>query len=220
MTWLFYELARNPQIYAKLRREVLQAVGSTRLPTYEDLKKIKYLRDTISETLRLYPPVSFNARYTLNASSLPEGGVGPSCNSKDPFSRTTRPVGVLPGTLIAYSPLLLHRDPKHYPGNSSLSPASATPPPSVFCPERWENWSPQPWRYLPFNGGPRICVGQNFALTEIAYATARIVQRFSRLELTAECRLRLGEHNLKSVIVLQPSVPILCKFFPAEAEDK
>lgn len=41
--------------------------------------------------------------------------------------------------------------------------------PGVFSPERWENWTPRPWQFVPFNGGPRICIGQNFAMTSMAF---------------------------------------------------
>jgi cytochrome P450 len=51
-----------------------------------------------------------------------------------------------------------------------------------FKPSRWNNWSPVPWTYIPFNGGPRICLGQNFALTEMAYATSRMCQMYERIE--------------------------------------
>lgn len=50
--------------------------------------------------------------------------------------------------------------------------------PDIFSPERWENWQPKPWQYLPFNGGPRICVGQNFALTEMAYVSEYLIYAF------------------------------------------
>jgi cytochrome P450 len=50
-----------------------------------------------------------------------------------------------------------------------------------FRPERWEKLRPG-WGYLPFNGGPRICVGQQFALTEAGYATVRLMQTFSGIE--------------------------------------
>jgi cytochrome P450 len=50
-----------------------------------------------------------------------------------------------------------------------------------FKPERWENLRPG-WEYLPFNGGPRICVGQQYALMEASYATIRLVQTFGRIE--------------------------------------
>jgi cytochrome P450 len=62
LSWCFHELRRQPKIYAKLRQEVLSVVGSERAPTYEDLKNMKYLTNTLNETLRLYPavPVSFS----------------------------------------------------------------------------------------------------------------------------------------------------------------
>jgi hypothetical protein len=44
-----------------------------------------------------------------------------------------------------------------------------------FRPERWENWTPRPWQYVPFNGGPRICLGQQFALTEMGFLLCRYV---------------------------------------------
>lgn len=50
-----------------------------------------------------------------------------------------------------------------------------------FRPERWEKRRPG-WDYLPFNGGPRICIGQQFALTEIAYVVARIMQRVDDID--------------------------------------
>lgn len=52
-----------------------------------------------------------------------------------------------------------------------------------FRPERWEDGKLQPrWGYLPFNGGPRICIGQRYALTEVSYVLVRLVQVFSGLE--------------------------------------
>ncbi|KAF1351058.1 cytochrome P450 [Delphinella strobiligena] len=50
-----------------------------------------------------------------------------------------------------------------------------------FVPRRWENLRPG-WNYVPFGGGPRNCVGQQFALTEIYYVTVRLVQHFRRIE--------------------------------------
>ena len=50
-----------------------------------------------------------------------------------------------------------------------------------FKPERWETLRPG-WEYLPFNGGPRICLGQQFALTEASYTTIRLMQEFKKIE--------------------------------------
>ena len=65
-------------------------------------------------------------------------------------------------------------------------PSEKFAPVEQFSPERWEHWQPKPWQYVPFNGGPRICVGQQFALTEMAYVLVRIVQRYERLETRDE----------------------------------
>jgi len=71
-----------------------------------------------------------------------------------------------------------------------------------FIPERWATWTPVPWTYIPFNGGPRICLGQNFALTEMAYATCRMCQIFVRVE--ERSRLKRGEVGFRTDIVLSP----------------
>lgn len=62
-----------------------------------------------------------------------------------------------------YSPYAMQRRPDLYP---EVSEKFADP--GIFSPERWENWTPKPWQFIPFNGGPRICIGQNFAVTEMA----------------------------------------------------
>ena len=50
-----------------------------------------------------------------------------------------------------------------------------------FNPERWNNWTPKAWQYIPFNGGPRICIGQQFALTEMGYCLVRLFQSFEEV---------------------------------------
>ena len=119
----------------------------------------------INEILRIYPAVPVNVRVALHDTTLPHGG-GPTGNS---------PIGIPAGTEIAYSPLVMQR-------RSDLYPSNHPAPADVFCPERWENWFPKSWNYIPFNGGPRICLGQNFALTEMGYTMVRLLQRFGRIE--------------------------------------
>lgn len=62
LSWTLYELANYPEIWAKLRKMVLDAVGPTRNPTYDDIKDMTYLTHAINETLRLYPAVPYNIR--------------------------------------------------------------------------------------------------------------------------------------------------------------
>jgi cytochrome P450 len=167
LSWAFYELSHYPKAYARLRADILEHVGPARAPTYEDLKNLPYLRHTINETLRLYPAVPYNVRCALADTSLPTGG-GPD---------GSLPLTVLKGDAVVYSTLAMQRRADLYP---PTSPAFADP--AVFSPERWETWTPKPWQYIPFNGGPRICIGQNFALAEVGFTIVRIVQRFERIE--------------------------------------
>lgn len=113
-----------------------------------------YLQHCISETLRLYPAVPFNMRLALKDTTLPRGG------GVDRLA----PIGVKKDTVIGYSPLYLHRNPAQYPPVSAFSP-----PVMDFAPERWETWTPRPWQYIPFNGGPRICIGVSHVLKARAY---------------------------------------------------
>jgi cytochrome P450 len=161
MSWLTYELARHPECYAKLREEVLDTLGVDELPTYEQLKNMKYLQHCITEMLRLYPIVPFNIRYALKDTTLPKGG----------GSDGSKPIAVLKGDPIGYMTLCMQRR-KDLFGDTV----------DDFNPDRWIDWIPDPWTYIPFNGGPRICLGQNFALTEMAYATARMAQRYRSIE--------------------------------------
>lgn len=151
LSWTIYELSHYPAVFNKLRAEILNTVGPSRTPTYEDLKDMKYLTHTLNETLRLYPAVPYNLRAALENTTLP-GRVG------EPD------VGVLKGDIVVYSALSMQRRADIYPPVSDKFPD-----PAIFSPERWDHWSPKSWTYVPFNGGPRICVGQNFAMTEMAF---------------------------------------------------
>lgn len=103
-----------------------------------------------------------NGRNANRDTVLPVGG-GPDGKS---------PVFVAKGTAVFYNAYAMHRRTDYYGDDAE-----------EFRPERWENGKLQPrWEYLPFNGGPRICIGQQYALTEVAYVTARMAQEFSKLE--------------------------------------
>ncbi len=60
LSFTFQELAKQPGILRKLRQEILERVGETEPPSYEDLKNMPYLQHCMNETLRLYPGVPFN----------------------------------------------------------------------------------------------------------------------------------------------------------------
>ncbi|KAK7978423.1 cytochrome P450 [Apiospora saccharicola] len=154
----FFVLAKRPDVWAKLKAEVAGLEG--RAPTYETLKGLKYVKYCLNESLRTHPVVPLNSREAMQDTVLPRGG-GPDGQS---------PVFVPKGTVVGWSCYVLHRNRAYYGDDADQ-----------FRPERWETLRPS-WEYLPFNGGPRICVGQQYALTEAAYVTIRLVQEFERIE--------------------------------------
>jgi cytochrome P450 len=164
LSWVFYCLIRHPRVFEKLREIVLQEFGRERIDetnvTFEKLKGCSYLQWVMNETLRLHSIVPVNSRAAVKDTTLPTGG-GPD---------STAPVFVAAGTQVHFSSHVLHRR-KDLWGEDA----------DHFIPERWEKKRPG-WSYAPFNGGPRICIGQQFALTEAGYVIVRMLQRFDRIE--------------------------------------
>lgn len=161
--WVFWILARHPEIYNKLRGIILEEFGTHDEPrdiTFSRLKTCTYLQHVLSETLRLYPSVPGNSRMATRDTTLPCGG-GPDGQS---------PVFVPKGTPVDYTVHTMHRDPEFWGRDAN-----------VFNPERWVGRKVG-WEFLPFNGGPRICLGQQFALTEAGYCVVRMLQRFDAIE--------------------------------------
>ncbi|KAK7885389.1 hypothetical protein LTR67_010567 [Exophiala xenobiotica] len=168
LSWLFLELAKNPRVVDKLQAEIDGFLGKDgRPPSYQDIKDMKYLNHTINETLRLYPVVPFNVRASLTDTSLPHGG------GADGMS----PVGCPKDTPIGYSTLSMQRRRDLYPPISPSFPYD----PLDWVPDRWATWTPKPWNFIPFNGGPRICIGQQFAMVEMGYTIVRILQEFDQI---------------------------------------
>ena len=168
LSWVFLELAKSPRAVEKLRTEIKEFLGNDgRPPTYQDIKEMKYLTYVINETLRMYPVVPVNVRSALTDTTLPRGG-GKDGNA---------PVGCPGGTIIVYSPLMMQRRRDLYPPISPIFPYD----PLEWWPERWASWTPKAWNFIPFNGGPRICVGQQFAMVEMGYTIVRILQQFNRI---------------------------------------
>ncbi|KAK7530584.1 cytochrome P450 [Phyllosticta citribraziliensis] len=163
-----FELSRYPEYVIDMRREIEEHVGFDRPPTYAELRSLKLVHNALNETLRLYPSVPFNARTALRDTSLPRGG-GPQGED---------PIGVPEGGYVVWSTHVMHLSPELHPPESE-----SFPPAHLWRPHRWDDWYPDNWSYLPFNAGPRICVGQQFAITEMSYVVVRILQQYSRIEL-------------------------------------
>ena len=158
LAWAWYLLANHPEAEARLHDE-LDSVLSDRLPTLADLPRLPYTGMIITETLRIYPTVWMLGRETTEPVEL--GGY------------------MLPVGLTVFMPQwTIHRDPRWFDD------------PETFRPERWEprlrllETIPR-YAYFPFGGGPRICIGNNFALMESALLLATTARRF-RLRLASD----------------------------------
>lgn len=163
-------LARDQRVLEKLRTEIETSVGlgaNAPEPTRNDLKKMAYLNLIIKEVLRLYPSVPVNSRGALKTTTLPVGG------GEDGKS----PILVRRGEAVGYCVYAMHRRKDIYGEDAH-----------EFRPERWESDALKDvgYGYLPFNGGPRVCLGQDFAIMEASYAIVRIIQTFPQIELSEE----------------------------------
>lgn len=157
LTNIFFQLARNPAVYSKLREEILALKGpSTTDP--KALKKLPYLQKIISETSRLYPGVTTNERVALKDTFLPTGG-GPL---------GTASIFVKKGDLVTLSFHALQR-------RKDIWGADA----EEWKPGRWDHEAAKQvalWTNLPFGGGPRVCPGQEQGLVQLAFTIVRIVR--------------------------------------------
>ncbi|GAM38721.1 hypothetical protein TCE0_033r09677 [Talaromyces pinophilus] len=185
----FYYLARYPRVWQRLREEILATFPPSESAdsiTIARLREVRYLKHFLNEVLRLLPPVPTNGRFAVRDTTLPVGG-GPDGKS---------PVFVPKGTRCLYSVTVMHRR-KDLWGQDA----------EEFRPERWEENGRHGWEYLPFNGGPRICLGQQYALTEASYVIVRLLQRFDHVsnaqpEITSPCmKLALTAYHARGVKV-------------------
>ncbi|KAF8481444.1 CYP63 cytochrome P450 monooxygenase-like protein [Gautieria morchelliformis] len=166
LTFVCYCLAMHPEVLRRLRQEILETVGNVRAPSYDQLRSMKYLRAVLNETLRLFPPVPFNMRETINETTW--------CDDSG------RKIYVPPNTRLVYSVLNVHRSETYW-----------GPDAYIYDPDRWldsrvQRYTSNPFTFIPFNAGPRICLGQQFAYHETSFFVVRFLQRFEHIELAPE----------------------------------
>ncbi len=156
ISWTWYLLSQHPDVEVKLHEE-LDRVLDGRTPTIHDLPQLPYTDQVIKEVLRLYPPLWNLSRDVLEDVQ---------------FGEYTIPKG----SALIISPFIVQRDPQHWEV------------PERFIPERFANDAEKQMQrgvYFPFSYGPRVCVGQGFATTELQLMLATIAQRY-RLTLDVE----------------------------------
>ena len=140
LSFAMYELALHPNIYQRLREHVLADVPLKTPVSLDALRSCRYLQWILNETLRMHPPVPVNSRTAVRDTVLPAGG-GPD---------RTKPVAVKKGTAVFYVPYAVHKR-KDLWGEDA----------DIWRPERWDGRKAD-WAFIPFNKGPRICLGREW----------------------------------------------------------
>ncbi|KAH7112737.1 n-alkane-inducible cytochrome P-450 [Dactylonectria macrodidyma] len=184
-----YELSRRPEVVRRLRAEILETLPAGGQSTYAQLKSMSCLEAIINEALRLYPAVPCNVRVALSDTALPRGG----------GKHGDEPLGVPAGTRVAYSTLVMQR-------RRDLCPDA-----EEFRPERWEHWRPKSHEFIPFNSGPRLCIGRRFALVQMAYVLCRIFQHYETATSVSRAD-DTEDHLLRADIVLSPGQEVRVLF--------
>lgn len=149
LTYALRLLARHPERQDRLRDELRTVLGN-RPPGLADLERLRFTEMVLQETMRLYPPA-----WALGRRATREIEVGGYRLPK--------------GAEFVMSTWVVHRDPRRFDE------------PESFRPERWDGDLAQRlprFAYFPFGGGPRVCIGNRFAMMEAKLVLAGALQRF------------------------------------------
>lgn len=149
LTWTWLQLSKNPEVYDKLIAEIDQVLNG-RVPNADDVSQLPYCNAVVKESLRTHPVAWITQRVAL--ADVEVGGYT-----------------IEEGTFIFVSPWIIHHDERWYDA------------PNSFIPERWlQEKSQLPPRhvYLPFGGGPHICIGNGLAMMEAVLLLATFLQHF------------------------------------------
>ena len=155
LAWVWTVLARHPEIEARVVEEADRVLGG-RLPTWDDVPKLDYISRVFEETLRMYPPV-----WTLSREAIADDVVGGHHIPK--------------GSTVQICPYAMHRNPDLWPEPERFDP-------DRFLPEEVEKRDR--YSYIPFGGGPRVCLGKRFAMMEAPILIAMVVQRYTMTSLS------------------------------------
>ncbi len=179
LSWTWYLLGSHSEAAARIYKEV-DTVLQGRVPTLDDLPRLRETEFALLESMRLYPPAFIVGREALVNTEV--GGY--LCRR---------------GTTVLMPESVVHRDPRFFPS------------PDKFLPERWrddlEKRLPN-CAYFPFGAGPRICIGNTFAMMEMTLALAMMAQRF-QFTLTPGQQIRMGVQ-----FTLRPSPAVMTTLVP------
>jgi cytochrome P450 len=176
LAWIIYLLSQHPDIVTKMRNEIKEVVGD-KLPGFEDLRRLTYIRQVIDEGMRIYPPV---------------WGVSRTAIEDDEY----RGVKINKDDVVFCLIYNAHHREDLYENAKEFNP-------DRFAPEKVKAMPKM--SYLPFGGGPRLCIGNRFALMEMQLLLVGLYQRFD-FELIENQRI-----EMEALVTLRPKYGIKMK---------
>ncbi|GER86375.1 cytochrome P450 [Dictyobacter vulcani] len=175
LTWAWYLLAQNPDVFAKMCHEV-DSVLQGRTPAYADLQQLPYTLQVFKEAMRLYPPAYAVSRVALKDCDLN----GYPIKKQD---------------VVLVATYAMHRRPAYFPNPEAFDPERFTPENEKRLPRH---------AYLPFGAGPRICIGNHFAMMEGQLLLATLAQHVS-FELVPGQQVHPDPNK---TITIRPNIPL------------
>lgn len=149
IAWAYYLLSKFPEVERKLHAE-LRTVLNGRTPTVSDLPNLPYTKMVAYETMRLYPPF-----WTMSRTAIEDDELGG--------------YHIPSGSAIMLCPYVVHRNPKYWENPEGFDPERFTADREAARPR---------YAYFPFGGGPRVCIGKQFALMEAQLLLAVVSQHY------------------------------------------
>jgi cytochrome P450 len=175
LAWAIYLLGRHEEVLARTRAEVDTVLGQD-IPSLDTLGRLNYLEQVINETMRLYPPLHLGVRFAETDLEF-------------------KGYHIPAGSRLLYSPYLTHRHPDYWSEPDRFNPDNFSPEQSRHRPA---------FTFVPFGGGPRICLGAAFAQVEAKVILARILQTFDLTLTEPKVHLHMG-------VTLEPRPGVMMK---------
>jgi cytochrome P450 len=163
LTWTWYLLSQNPGAEAELLEELDRELGG-RLPTAEDIPRLRYTKMVFGESLRIYPPSYVIPRQALEDFTI------------DRYR-------IPGGTIVLMSPYLIHHDPRFHKDPETFNPHAW---------DEHYNGQHSKYEFFPFGGGPRACIGEPFAWMQGVIVLASIAQHW-RAKMVPGYRVELQQ---------------------------
>lgn len=174
LSWTLYLLAKHPEVLQKTQAE-LDRICPGRPPTFSELRQLSYLTQVINESMRLYPPAWITDRVALEDDRVGD-------------------LDIPKGTVVVPFIYGIHHEERHWKDSERFQPER-------FASNRQKDQTP--FTFLPFGGGPRLCIGNSFAMMEMQLLLASWLRRFS-FHLAPNQQIRA-----KPLVTLRPEPGIL-----------